>query len=117
MPTERPAIHATQGDSFERAFLTLPGSLSNPGIDSMPGGPSGWDATSKLGSFASGWRACATSRALAEIPIASFLISPEGTRSVVEKAYIWVDSHQRLFITVVAAVAGVYLLIVGISKL
>ena len=55
--------------------------------------------------------------AQAEIPIASFLISPEGTRSVVEKAYIWVDSHQRLFITVVAAVAGVYLLIVGISKL
>jgi hypothetical protein len=55
--------------------------------------------------------------AQAGIPVASFLISPEGTRSVVEKAYIWVDSHQRLFITVVAAVAGVYLLIVGISKL
>jgi hypothetical protein len=55
--------------------------------------------------------------AQAEIPIVSFLISPEGTRSFVEKAYVWVDSHQRLFITVVAAIAGVYLLIVGIGKL
>ena len=55
--------------------------------------------------------------AQAEVPIVSYLIAPEDTRSFVEKSYVWVDSHQRLVVTVMAAVVGVYLLVVGISKL
>jgi hypothetical protein len=55
--------------------------------------------------------------AQAEVPIVSFLAAPEETRSVVQRAYVWVDAHQRLVITVLAAVVGVYLLIVGINKL
>jgi len=55
--------------------------------------------------------------AQAEVPIVSYLVAPEETRNSVEKTYVWVDSHQRLVLTVLATVVGVYLLAVGISKL
>jgi hypothetical protein len=55
--------------------------------------------------------------AQAEIPIVSYLMAPEGTRTFVERAYVWVDSHQRVVVTLLAGIVGVYLLIKGISKL
>jgi len=55
--------------------------------------------------------------AQAEIPIVSFLIAPEATRTRIEQMYAWVSSHQRLVLTALTGVVGIYLLIVGISKL
>jgi hypothetical protein len=55
--------------------------------------------------------------AQAEIPIVSFLIAPDATRSRTEQLYTWVSSHQRLVVTVLAGVVGIYLVIVGVSKL
>jgi len=55
--------------------------------------------------------------AQAEIPIVSFLVAPDATRRRIVQIYNWVSSHQRVVVTVLAGVVGVYLLIVGISKL
>jgi hypothetical protein len=55
--------------------------------------------------------------AQAEIPILSFRIAPEATRRRVDQLYTWVGDHQRTAVTVLAGVVGVYLVIVGISKL
>jgi hypothetical protein len=55
--------------------------------------------------------------AVAEIPIVSFAIAPEATRARVEKTYAWASTHERVVVTVLAAVVGAYLLIVGVSKL
>ena len=55
--------------------------------------------------------------AQAEIPIVSFLIAPDATRKRIEELYAWVSSHQRVVVTALAGVVGIYLLIVGISKL
>ena len=55
--------------------------------------------------------------AQAEIPIVSFLIAPETTRTRIEQLYNWVSSNERLVVTVLTGVVGIYLVIVGISKL
>jgi Sap, sulfolipid-1-addressing protein len=55
--------------------------------------------------------------ALAEIPMVSFLIAPEATRARVDQLYDWMNTHHRVIVTALAAVVGVYLLVVGISKL
>jgi len=55
--------------------------------------------------------------AQAEIPIVSFGIAPEATRRRIDQLYAWVSGHQRTVVTVVAGVVGIYLVIVGISKL
>ena len=55
--------------------------------------------------------------AQAEIPIVSFLVAPDATRTRIEQTYAWVSSHQRVVVTALAGVVGVYLVAVGISKL
>jgi len=55
--------------------------------------------------------------AQAEVPIVSFVVAPDATRSRIDTLYRWVSSHQRVVVTVLAGVVGVYLLIVGISKI
>ena len=52
-----------------------------------------------------------------EIPIVSFAIAPEATRRRIDQLYVWVSDHQRMVVTVLAGVVGIYLVIVGISKL
>lgn len=53
----------------------------------------------------------------AEIPIVGYAIAPDATRNRVDELYSWVNARHRLVVTIVAAVAGAYLLAVGISKL
>ena len=55
--------------------------------------------------------------AQAEIPIVSFLVAPDATRSRIEQLYKWVSSHERVVITILAGAVGAYLVIIGISKL
>ena len=45
------------------------------------------------------------------MPILSFLIAPGATRCRIEQMYRWVGCHQWL------AVAGVHLVIIGVSEL
>jgi hypothetical protein len=54
---------------------------------------------------------------VAAIPLVSFAIAPEATRARVDQLYEWVSTHQRLVVTVLASLVGVYLIVVGISKL
>jgi hypothetical protein len=54
---------------------------------------------------------------LAEIPMVSFLVAPEATRARVDQLYDWMNTHHRQVMTALAAMVGVYLVIVGISKL
>jgi len=55
--------------------------------------------------------------ASAEIPMISFLIAPEATRTSLDHLYDWMHTHRRLSVAVLAGVVGIYLLAVGISKL
>jgi Sap, sulfolipid-1-addressing protein len=55
--------------------------------------------------------------AVAEIPLVSFAVAPEATRMRVNELYAWVSTHQRLVVTILASVVGVYLIAIGISKL
>ena len=55
--------------------------------------------------------------AQAEVPIVCFLIAPDATRSRVEQLYSWVSSHQRVVVTALAGIVGIYLVLIGISKL
>jgi hypothetical protein len=55
--------------------------------------------------------------AQAEIPLLSFRIAPEATRRRIDQLYTWVGDHQRTVVTAVAGVVGIYLVIIGISKL
>jgi hypothetical protein len=52
-----------------------------------------------------------------EIPIVSFVAAPEATRARLNQLSEWASTHERLLVSVLAAVVGVYLLVVGISKL
>ncbi|HME76012.1 MAG TPA: GAP family protein [Mycobacterium sp.] len=54
---------------------------------------------------------------LSEVFLVSFLSAPEATRERVHQLYVWTQDHHRLVVTVLAAIVGVYLLIVGIGKL
>jgi hypothetical protein len=51
-----------------------------------------------------------------EIPIVAFLIAPEATRSRIQQLYTWISVHQRLLLTVLTGVVGVYLVIEGVRK-
>ena len=53
----------------------------------------------------------------AEIPLVSFAVAPEATRARVDQLCTWVSTHQRLVVTILASVVGVYLTAIGISKL
>jgi len=55
--------------------------------------------------------------AVAEVPLVSFTIAPEATRTRLDQLYQWVSTHQRVVIATLAGIVGVYLLAVGISKL
>jgi hypothetical protein len=55
--------------------------------------------------------------AVAGVPMISFLIAPDATRARVDQFYAWVTSHQRVVITALATIVGVYLVVIGISKL
>jgi hypothetical protein len=55
--------------------------------------------------------------AVAEIPLVSFVIAPDATRARLDQLYKWVTTHQRLVITMLTTIVGIYLLIIGISKL
>jgi hypothetical protein len=55
--------------------------------------------------------------ALAEIPMVSFLAAPEATRTRLDQLYDWMNAHHRLVVATLAGVVGVYLLLIGISKL
>jgi Sap, sulfolipid-1-addressing protein len=55
--------------------------------------------------------------AQAVIPLVSFLAAPEATRAGLDRLYAWLHAHHRLIVTSLATVAGLYLLIKGISSL
>ena len=55
--------------------------------------------------------------AIVEIPLVSFTLAPDMTRTRINQLDRWVASHQRLVITIVATFVGVYLILVGASKL
>lgn len=51
------------------------------------------------------------------IPIISFWVAPEATRSGVERLYAWMGRHHRLVVAVIAGAVGVFFLASGISHL
>jgi hypothetical protein len=55
--------------------------------------------------------------AQAGIPLVSYLIAPETTRTRVQQLYTWLSSHQRSVLTVLTGLIGIYLVVVGASKL
>jgi hypothetical protein len=55
--------------------------------------------------------------ATAEIPLVSFAIVPEATRARLDQFYSWTSTHQRLVVTILASIVGVYLVLRGISTL
>jgi hypothetical protein len=75
---------------------------------------SGGDASAQIGALLA---FNVVAFAVAEIPLVSFLIAPEATRARLNQLYRWISTHQRLVVTVLASVVGVYLVLTGISKL
>jgi hypothetical protein len=55
--------------------------------------------------------------AIAGIPLVSFALAPEATRARLDQLYNWISTHHRLVVTMVTGVVGVYLVVVGVSKL
>ena len=55
--------------------------------------------------------------ALALFPSMSYLVAPDATQSLVERMYTWMITHQRVVVAALAAVAGVYLVTIGATKL
>nr|MDT0525091.1 GAP family protein [Streptomyces sp. DSM 41633] len=51
------------------------------------------------------------------IPIISFWVAPEATRSGVERLYAWMWRHHRLVVAVIAGAVGLFFLASGISHL
>jgi Sap, sulfolipid-1-addressing protein len=47
----------------------------------------------------------------------SFLVAPDATRARVNQLYEWANTHHRVVLATLAGVVGVYLLVIGISKL
>jgi hypothetical protein len=54
---------------------------------------------------------------IAEIPLVSFAVAPAATRARLDQLYAWTSTHQRLVLTVLAGIVGVYLILRGISEL
>jgi Sap-like sulfolipid-1-addressing protein len=55
--------------------------------------------------------------AIAEVPLVSFVLAREATRARLDQLHTWISSHQRIVATILAGIVGVYLIVVGISKL
>jgi hypothetical protein len=55
--------------------------------------------------------------AIAAVPLVSFALAPEPTRARLDQLNTWISTHHRLVVTVLTGVVGVYLVVVGISKL
>jgi hypothetical protein len=55
--------------------------------------------------------------AIAEIPLVSFAAAPQATRARLNQLYAWTSTHQRLVVTILASIVGVYLILRGISEL
>ena len=55
--------------------------------------------------------------AVAGIPMISFFLAPEATRARVDQLSAWVSTNQRVVITALTTIVGVYLIVIGISKL
>ena len=55
--------------------------------------------------------------AVVEIPLMSFAIAPDGARACLDQLNEWIGIHQWLVNTTVAVIVGVYLILVGFSKL
>ena len=55
--------------------------------------------------------------AIAEIPLVSFALAPEATRARLDQFYTWISTHQRIVVTILAGIVGIYLIVLGISKL
>lgn len=53
----------------------------------------------------------------AVIPIVSFWVAPEATRSGVERLYAWMGRHHRLVVAMIAGAVGVFFVASGISHL
>ncbi|MGV0816132.1 GAP family protein [Mycolicibacterium boenickei] len=53
----------------------------------------------------------------AVIPIISFWVAPEPTRSAVERLYEWMGTHHRLVVAVIAGAVGVFFLSQGVIHL
>ncbi|MCV7363963.1 GAP family protein [Mycolicibacterium neworleansense] len=51
------------------------------------------------------------------IPIISFWVAPEATRSGVERVYQWMGTHHRLVVAAIAGAVGVFFLAMGVSHL
>jgi len=47
----------------------------------------------------------------------SFFLAPEATRARVDQLSAWVSTNQRVVITALTTIVGVYLIVIGISKL
>ena len=54
---------------------------------------------------------------LTELFIVSFMRAPDATRERVDRLYAWTTSRHRLILTVLVGIVGIYLLILGVSKL
>jgi hypothetical protein len=52
-----------------------------------------------------------------EFVIVGFVRAPDATRDRVDRLQMWTTTHNRLVVTVLAAIVGVYLLVLGMSKL
>jgi hypothetical protein len=55
--------------------------------------------------------------AAAGVPMISFLVAPDATRARVDQLYSWVSTHQRVVIAALTTIVGIYLTVLGISKL
>jgi hypothetical protein len=53
----------------------------------------------------------------AAIPLAGLVMAPDATGEWVNQLYVWLNAHYRPVVTTLATVAGVYLVIKGISSL
>ncbi len=51
------------------------------------------------------------------IPIISFWVAPEPTRSAVERIYGWIRSRHRLVVALIAGAVGVFFLVMGLTHL
>jgi hypothetical protein len=54
---------------------------------------------------------------IVEVPLAGYLINPEGTKARVQRFQAWLAEHGRTVATVAALAIGTYLIIEGIVHL
>lgn len=54
---------------------------------------------------------------LTEIFLVSFLRAPDPTRARIDRLHTWTSNHHRVVVSVLASIVGVFLVVVGITKL